>query len=286
MRWHCQGAPSTIRCIKTTARASRKWVSAAGQGAPSTIRCIKTLPQLSESFFEAFRQGAPSTIRCIKTPTRGPPRPRRRSQGAPSTTRCIKTLCARCWGGCASSVREHPAPSGALRRQIWSRVGVPVQSQGAPSTIRCIKTVCSSLQIGHPARPVREHPAPSGALRREHALRGPLPEDLVREHPAPPGALRRGHVPVQDNVARPELGDTQHHQVRSIPCSRRPGCGPQSKCQRVEAGRRCGGASRGRAVSTHPVPFCCEVRTQGTRNRQRRSHTRAGSSRCVRCCVA
>ena len=305
-----QGAPSTIRSIKTRAIRVPDPPDNRCQGAPSTIRCIMTQPSASPLGYRprvrehpapsgALRlvlrlrqlrpdesQGAPSTTRCIMTPTRGPPRPRRRSQGAPSTTRCIKTLCARCWGGCASSVREHPAPSGALRRQIWSRVGVPVQSQGAPSTIRCIKTVCSSLQIGHPARPVREHPAPSGALRREHALRGPLPEDLVREHPAPPGALRRGHVPVQDNVARPELGDTQHHQVRSIPCSRRPGCGPQSKCQRVEAGRRCGGASRGRAVSTHPVPFCCEVRTQGTRNRQRRSHTRAGSSRCVRCCVA
>ena len=208
-----------------------------GQGAPSTTRCIKTVHKYF-SLLPLTGQGAPSTIRCIKTAQR------------PTIPNAF------------SPVREHPAPSGALRPHDGS---FP-----EPRAEEC----------------VRERPVPSGALRREHALRGPLPEDLVREHPAPPGALRRGHVPVQDNVARPELGDTQHHQVRSIPCSRRPGCGPQSKCQRVEAGRRCGGASRGRAVSAPPVPFYPVMRTQGTRIRQRRSHTRAESSRCARCCVA
>ena len=38
-----QGAPSTIRCIKT-GRRPRRGRLVAGQGAPSTIRCIKTRP--------------------------------------------------------------------------------------------------------------------------------------------------------------------------------------------------------------------------------------------------
>ena len=133
-----QGAPSTIRCIKTAAPSFfsqpqnkvREHPAPSGalrrlgdhvlheavlvreHPAPSgALRLVLRLRQLRPD----ESQGAPSTTRCIMTPTRGPPRPRRRSQGAPSTTRCIKTLCARCWGGCASSVREHPAPSGALR---------------------------------------------------------------------------------------------------------------------------------------------------------------------------
>ena len=63
-----------------------------------------------------------------------------------------------------SAVREHPAPSGALRHDIHNIVGVNSCGQGAPSTIRCIET---HLRRGVGRRPsvVREHPAPSGALR-------------------------------------------------------------------------------------------------------------------------
>ena len=89
-------------------------------------------------------------------------------------------------------VREHPAPSGALRpsgrpgRRGGGRAG-----QGAPSTIRCIETRNGSRLQFH-RHSVREHPAPSGALRHRCT---PSPyvysEILVREHPAPSGALRR-----------------------------------------------------------------------------------------------
>ncbi|EFW10713.1 hypothetical protein HMPREF9005_0315 [Actinomyces sp. oral taxon 178 str. F0338] len=38
-----QGAPSTIRCIKTAWPRAVSWGrSSLGQGAPSTTRCIKT----------------------------------------------------------------------------------------------------------------------------------------------------------------------------------------------------------------------------------------------------
>ena len=61
-----QGAPSTIRCIKTRFGGGySEWLLS--QGAPSTIRCIKTGKgsNLMESCEPS--QGAPSTIRCIKT---------------------------------------------------------------------------------------------------------------------------------------------------------------------------------------------------------------------------
>ena len=65
------------------------------------------------------------------------------------------------------TVREHPAPSGALRPGVTARVDeLNAERQGAPSTIRCIET----RPIVPPRRSlplcVREHPAPSGALRR------------------------------------------------------------------------------------------------------------------------
>ena len=74
------------------------------------------MPDTPPGAWQSHRQGAPSTIRCIETP-----RIRRRSR---STT----------------SVREHPAPSGALRHSPNSSGNVNASSQGAPSTIRCIKT--------------------------------------------------------------------------------------------------------------------------------------------------
>ena len=185
-----QGAPSTIRCIKTKSCAAtghrgspvrehpapsgalrRDFCSGwpyrviEGQGAPSTIRCIKTLPLPFDASIElivrehpapsgvlrrsvtgsrpAFHlcQGAPSTIRCIKTGGRGrrekraPPR-----QGAPSTIRCIKTSCPGPIAVGRTRVREHPAPSGALRHGVLERQAEFLHRQGAPSTIRCIET--------------------------------------------------------------------------------------------------------------------------------------------------
>ena len=148
----------------------------------------------------------------------------RHSQGAPSTIRCIKTAVATTVSGVTHRVREHPAPSGALRlrnnedsralvgrsvrehpapsgalRPEHADVGVELaSSQGAPSTIRCIKTPSPWRPRRWPMWWVREHPAPSGALRRDarEVLR-----DLgqsVKEHPAPPGALRPGvsHPPL------------------------------------------------------------------------------------------
>ena len=157
-------------------------------------------------------------------------------------------------------VRERPAPSGALRHSVHVFGCACAARQGAPSTIRCIKT---STGPGSPyyRSPVREHSAPSGALRRARSTRW-------------------------WGAGSPASGSTQHHQVRSRLCSIGAGRGPRPKCQGVEAGRCCGGASCGRAVSAPPVPFYPAMRTQGARIRQRRSHTRAGSSRCVRCCVA
>ena len=104
----------------------------------------------------------------------------------------------------------------------------------------------------------------------------------VREHPAPPGALRPpfAFCPTIDLEAR--SGSTQHHQVRSRLCSIGAGRGPRPKCQGVEVGRCCGGASRGRAVSTHPVPFCCEVRTQGRNQPVVRGVVLRNSVPCVR----
>ena len=151
------------------------------------------------------------------------------------------------------------APSGALRPGSTQGACSAPSRQGAPSTIRCIKTV---RRVG-----VR--------VNRVHGQGAPSTIRCIK--------TRKHSRSVQRSKSS---GSTQHHQVRSRLCSIGAGCGPQSKCQGVEACRCCGGASCGRAVSAPPVPLCREVRTQGARNRQRRSHTRAESSRCVRCCVA
>ena len=62
------------------------------------------------------------------------------SQGAPSTIRCIKTDEDDLLFESELSVREHPAPSGALRPLGSDSPGFAVTGQGAPSTTRCIKT--------------------------------------------------------------------------------------------------------------------------------------------------
>ena len=83
-------------------------------------------------------------------------------------------------------VREHPAPSGALRQLDVAPLVSVAAGQGVPSTIRCIETLAPSRP--HDRRPpVREHPAPSGALR--HRLGA-----CARPRPFPSGS-------------------TQHHQV-------------------------------------------------------------------------
>ena len=91
------------------------------QGAPSTIRCIKTLPVVVPAAFGTHGQGAPSTIRCIKT-------------DVDVDVQRLLLL-----------VREHPAPSGALRRLVL-----------APTNLGPLF--------------VREHPAPSGALRQRRII--------------------------------------------------------------------------------------------------------------------
>ena len=115
-------------------------------------------------------------------------------------------------------VREHPAPSGALRPETTTaQTRSATSRQGAPSTIRCIKTkiIVGDWYDAHFR--VREQPAPSGALRpgvtarvdELNAERQGAPSTIrcietrpivpprrslplcVREHPAPSGALRR-----------------------------------------------------------------------------------------------
>ena len=136
-----QGAPSTIRCIETSA----SWSSCSfflSQGAPSTIRCIETYIVLPFCFSTYKRQGAPSTIRCIETwlssCCRGCPCQEVREHPAPSGALRPGS------GAQAASlqeVREHPAPSGALRLgRPWCGDLRTLTRQGAPSTIRCIET--------------------------------------------------------------------------------------------------------------------------------------------------
>ena len=84
-------------------------------------------------------------------------------------------------------VREHPAPSGALRPCNLTLTHVNrTHRQGAPSTIRCIETI-------------RSRPESRTVPR-------------VREHPAPSGALRQG-LDTAHNAVVIGSGSTQHHQV-------------------------------------------------------------------------
>ena len=114
-------------------------------------------------------------------------------------------------------IREHPAPSGALRRQRSARRR-PARSwgQGAPSTIRCIMTR-RQLVGGDGLLEVREHPAPSGALRRNSIVESSIVDlHQVREHPAPSGALR-------PCAARPLAGSTSGQGAPStIRCIKTP----------------------------------------------------------------
>ncbi|ERH28485.1 hypothetical protein HMPREF1550_02085 [Actinomyces sp. oral taxon 877 str. F0543] len=85
-------------------------------------------------------------------------------------------------------VREHPAPSGALRRDL------------------------SVKRFNHAIHLVREHPAPSGALRQAGRDLARDRIELVREHPAPSGALRPPVQIITDHDVDTS-GSTQHHQV-------------------------------------------------------------------------
>ena len=132
-------------------------------------------------------------------------------------------------------VREHPAPSGALRPVVGEAEAVWGECQGAPSAFRCIKTRRRRSMPSGGIR-VREHPAPSGALRPRLPVPGRgvvaqrqgapgtircietgsvdgfgVDRDDVREHPAPSGALRRARD--GDRGFLRESGSTQHHRV-------------------------------------------------------------------------
>ena len=162
-------------------------------------------------------------------------------------------------------VREHPAPSGALRRVLSSGEEVHfTYCQGASSTIRCIET--SRRTSGSRASGAGQG-APSTIRCIETTppfRRLPPGRGRVREYPAPSGALRRPW-PYEDGRLYSCQGAPS-----TIRCIEARSCCPGASwawCQGAEADRHRGGASCGRAVSTPPVPFCPEVRTQGPRIR-------------------
>ena len=78
----------------------------------------------------------------------------------------VRPLAIRC-GVCAGQlpfdtprVREHPAPSGALRHECLTLLGIMNTSQGAPSTIRCIE---APLRVRASAWVCRRLPGTMGA---------------------------------------------------------------------------------------------------------------------------
>ena len=162
------------------------------------------------------------------------------SQGAPSTIRCIETA------NHATAQQHSPLRQGApstIRRIETYSTRTPVShreaSQGAPSTIRCIETTPPFRRLPPGRGRVREYPAPSGALRRPW----PYEDGRLYSCQGTPSTIR---------------------------CIEARSCCPGASwawCQGAEADRHRGGASCGRAVSTPPVPFCPEVRTQGPRIR-------------------
>ena len=83
----------------------------------------------------------------------------------PAPSGALRPAVARVLDTADEIVREHPAPSGALRPALRA-LGVPRARQGAPSTIRCIKTRPPTSRGCPGSSAVREHPAPSGALRQ------------------------------------------------------------------------------------------------------------------------
>ena len=119
-------------------------------------------------------QGAPSTIRCIETARRPVPGAGRcpvREHPAPSGALRRNSIVESSIVD-LHQVREHPAPSGALRPCAARPLAGSTSGQGAPSTIRCIKTPTRSARTV--LLVVREHPAPSGALRPQRgSLRDP-----------------------------------------------------------------------------------------------------------------
>ena len=185
-------------------------------------------------------------------------------------------------GKCA--LRGHPAPSGALRLADHERpvVAPAIRGHLAPS---------GALRPGgaEPHQiyviPVREHLAPSGALRHLADADLSIVVVEVRGHRAPAGALRRGELFTDSGFAQRQGAPST---VRCI-CALAPEEQVVVLCPSArvaEADQHRDGAACGCAVSAPPVPFCREVRTQGARIRQRCSHTRVESSRCVWCCVA
>lgn len=206
-------------------------------------------------------------------------------------------------------VREHPAPSGALRLVDLGRYRPGAAVGGYPAPSGALRPDSHCAGCGRDSL-LREHPAPSGALRPGGAEPHQIYVIPVREHLAPSGALRhladadlsivvvevRGHRAPSGALRRGELfTDSGFAQRQGAPSTVRCICALAPEEQVVvlcpsarvaEADRHRGGAACGCGISISPVSFCSVVRTQGARIRQRCSHTRAELSRCVRCCVA
>ena len=87
-------------------------------------------------------------------------------------------------------VREHLAPSGALRLQqlLLGDLVPDVREHLAPSG--ALRLVLNTVPRDRRPEGVREHPAPSGALRLVGGGEGRVASWAVRAHPAPSGALR------------------------------------------------------------------------------------------------
>ena len=181
-------------------------------------------------------------------------------------------------------VREHPAPSGALRLVDLGRYRPGAAVGGYPAPSGALRPDSHCAGCGRDSL-LREHPAPSGALRPGGAEPHQIYVIPVREHLAPSGALRRGELFTDSGFAQRQGAPST---VRCI-CALAPEEQVVVLCPSArvaEADRHRGGAACGCGISISPVSFCSVVRTQGARIRQRCSHTRAELSRCVRCCVA
>ena len=116
-----QGAPSTTRCIKTSALSSAR-------RSPCQVREHPAPPGALRHSSYSFAEWVDGVVREHPAPP-GALRP-------PPCTSPIRP--------CPCSVGEHPAPPGALRLEAGRHLGGHVDHQGAPSTIRCIKTASRS----------------------------------------------------------------------------------------------------------------------------------------------